>query len=151
MHAFPLIVKDIPEHPRQVELVAGYYNAIYGRSQGGITPSGWECTHLPYLAEVDNGGTSNKPWEPIGFPWVWGVDTISWFAHLEAKERDAFIHYAWDWLVNRREEGWFQPATRRVLAVPVNGADQYHANRKSDACPIGFGQEDTIKALWTGT
>lgn len=148
LHSFPLIVKDIPERPRQVELVTPYYNTIYGRSLGGVTPSGWRCDHLPYLAEIDNGGTSDKPWQPIGFPWVWGVDTISWFAHQEPKERDEFLQYAWDWLVRRREDGWFQPATRRVLAAPVNGVNQYHANRKSDACPIGFGQEDAIKALW---
>lgn len=148
LHAFPLITKDIPDRPQKVELVANYYNTIYGRSRGGKTQSGWQCSALPYLAEIDNGGTSAKPWQPIGFPWVWGVDTISWFAHQPADERNRFLEYARRWLVGRKEDGWFQPPTRRVLAVPVNGNTMYHANNKSDACPIGFGQEDAIKAMF---
>jgi len=39
----------VPGKPQEGVLRAGHLDTIYGRSAGGLTPSGWGCTHLPYL------------------------------------------------------------------------------------------------------
>src|SRR3546814_160361 len=39
--SFPLRLKEIPGDPRKSELKIYYLDAIYGRTKGGITPSGW--------------------------------------------------------------------------------------------------------------
>jgi hypothetical protein len=38
----------------------------------------------------------------------------------------------------------------RILHSPVNGEYWYYANTRSEAVPQGFGQEETIKAIWSG-
>ena len=48
-HSFPLRIKEVPDKPEEAELKVGHTDAIYGRSKGGVTPSGWACEHLPYL------------------------------------------------------------------------------------------------------
>jgi hypothetical protein len=55
-NSFPLIIKEIPPKPNQTELRANWLDAIYNRSTGGISPSGWKCKNLPYLVEFDNFG-----------------------------------------------------------------------------------------------
>ena len=61
---------------------SGFSDGIYGRSKGGMTPSGWSCEHLPYLVEIDNWGASRHPGQAKqGGIWVWGYDEITWFAH----------------------------------------------------------------------
>src|SRR6185295_2721384 len=83
VHAFPLRIEEIPAESgtsnaregelRPAQLRVGYTDAIYGRSKGGVTPSGWRCEHLPYLVEFDNYGRSRKPGEAgMGKFWVWG-------------------------------------------------------------------------------
>jgi hypothetical protein len=63
----------------------GFCDSIYGRSKGGITPSGWKCEHLPFLVEVDNWGASKIGGQTSQTPkpnyWVWGCDEMSWFGH----------------------------------------------------------------------
>jgi hypothetical protein len=71
-HAFPLRVKEVPGHPQQAILEAGYVDSIYRRSKGGRTFSGWSCEHLPYLVELDNYGVSKHPGQAgQGSYWVW--------------------------------------------------------------------------------
>jgi hypothetical protein len=60
-HAFPLRIREVPDHPEEGILQIGYLDSIYGRSKGGVTPSGWSCEHLPYLVELDNWGASKRP------------------------------------------------------------------------------------------
>jgi hypothetical protein len=124
--------------------------AIYGRSQGGLTPSGWTCDHLPYLVKLDNYGVSKRPGEP-GTPYfTWGYDEISWFAHQPEDYRDEWLRYAWRWLRENDPNGWLQMPGSRVLHAPVNGQHWYWANTRSTAMPDGFNQEETIKAIWAG-
>src|SRR3546814_16522563 len=52
--SFPLRLKEIPGDPRKSELKIYYLDAIYGRTKGGITPSGWSCERSPYIVEFDN-------------------------------------------------------------------------------------------------
>ena len=83
-------------------------------------------------------------------PWLWGYDEICWFAHQDQTYRDAFLRYAWNWVRNEDPNGWLEMPTRRNLADPVvNGSiNMYQANNKSQACPSGFSQEDTIRYVW---
>lgn len=112
------------------------YRPIYGKSKGGLTPSGWTCESAPYLVEVDN--------------WSAPDDEITWFAKQEEAFRNQWLRYAWNWVREHDENGWFQMPTRRILADEVNGTYMYHANRASEACPTGFNQEATIRDIWQG-
>src|SRR5256885_5698577 len=77
-HSFPLRIEELPDKPKQAQLRVGYTDAVYGRSRGGITPSGWRCEHLPYLVEFDNYGRSRRPGETgQGRFWIWGWDEIT--------------------------------------------------------------------------
>ncbi len=58
-HSFPLRIAEVPDHPFEGVLKVGNSDAIFLKSKGGITPSGWSCEHLPYLVEFDNFGRSN--------------------------------------------------------------------------------------------
>jgi len=150
-HSFPLRVKETPERPREGVLEVGFIDSFYGRSQGGVTPSGWSCEQLPYLVEVDNWGVSDRSGEVgVGGCWVWGWDEISWFAHQDEAYRNQWLRYAWDWVREHDANGWLQMPGSRCLHAPVDGLGWYRANARSAACPEGFGQEETIRAVWAG-
>ena len=134
--------------PLHATLEMGYLDSIFGRSRGGIAPSGWTCDHLPYLVEFDNWGSGGTGGQNIGGIWVWGYDEISWFAHLESEYRNFWLRYAWDWLSKNDPNGHLQMPGCRGLADPVDGKERYYANTPSEACLDGFNQEDTVKAIW---
>lgn len=50
---------ELPEKPQEAILKVGFSDGIYGHSKGGVTPSGWQYEHLPYLVEIDNWGVSH--------------------------------------------------------------------------------------------
>ena len=150
-HSFPLRVKEVPGEPIKGILEVGYADSFYGRSRGGKTFSGWECEHLPYLVEIDNWGASKHPGKPnLGDPWIWGYDEMSWFAHLSEANRNAWLRYAWKWVRETDPNGHLQMPGGRVLHTPVDGKHWYHANTPGPATPGGFGQEETIRAIWEG-
>ena len=96
-HSFPLRIVEVPDHPYQGVLQVGYADAIYRKSRGGVTPSGWSCDHLPYLVEFDNFGRS-RPGMPSKSPFIWGWDEITWFALQPEAERNEWLRYAWRWV-----------------------------------------------------
>ena len=148
-HSFPLRIKEVPDKPQEGVLEVGFTDAIYGRSRGGITPSGWRCEHLPYLVEVDNWGVSDRPGQSgVGGCWVWGYDEISWFAHQPEDYRNRWLRYAWKWVREHDPAGYLQMPGSRILHAPVNGKYWYFANMPSNAVPDGFGQEETIRSIW---
>jgi hypothetical protein len=148
-HSFPLRIVEVPERPQEGVLKLGAFDSIYERSLGGQTPSGWHCEHLPYLVELDNWGVSDRPGQPrVGGCWVWGYDEISWFAHQDETYRNQWLRYAWDWVREHDANGYFQMPGSRILHAPVDGQWWYYANTRSEAVPQGFGQEQTIKAIW---
>ncbi|WP_205678852.1 hypothetical protein [Aquisphaera insulae] len=149
-HAFPLRIKEVPAKPRDGVLEVGFIDSLYGRSKGGITPSGWECEHLPYLGEIDNWGVSNHPGEPgQGGVWVWGYDEITWFALQPAEYRSLWLQYAWDWLRHADPAAHLQMPGSRTLSPGRGRAPHwYYANRPSAAVPEGFGDERAIRAIW---
>jgi hypothetical protein len=149
-HSFPLRIVEVPQRPQEGVLQVGAMDSIYGRSKGGIAPSGWRCEHLPYLVELDNWDVSNRPGQPnVSGCWVWGYDEISWFAHQDEAYRNQWLRYAWNWVREHDRNGFFQMPGSRVLHAPVGNQHWYYANTRSDAMPQGFGQEETIKAIWS--
>jgi hypothetical protein len=150
VHSFPLRVHEVPGLPQQGRLAVGHSDGIYGRSRGGLTPSGWRCEHLPYLVELDNWSASGKEGQIIGDPWCWGYDEIGWFAHQSESYRNQWLGYAWHWLAEHDGNGFLQMPGSRCLAAPVGKLDWYFANTRSPAMPDGFNQEETIRAIWAG-
>ena len=154
-HAFPLRIDEDLAHPQAGVLRVGYVDSLFGRSQGGLTPSGWTCEHLPYLVELDNWGASGREGQDIGDYWCWGYDEISWFAHQPEAYRNDWLRYAHAWLREHDPNGFLEMPGSRCLAAPVTTPagqrlNWYFANRPSTATPTGFGQEDAIAAIWAG-
>ena len=136
------------DRPYQGVLKAGYSNAGCLNNPGGITPSGWSCTHAPYLFEFDNFGLGD-PGKPSRPPFVWGWDEITWFALLPEAERNQWLRYAWKWVKESDPNCHLQmPGSRILTPGKPNAPRWYWANTRSDACPGGFNTESTIKELW---
>jgi pimeloyl-ACP methyl ester carboxylesterase len=149
-HSFPLRIKEVPDKPEEAELQVGHTDAIFGRSKGGVTPSGWACEHLPYLVELDNYGASRQPGKArAGGIWVWGYDEITWFAHQPKEYRASWLRYAWDWVRKTDPNGHLQMPGSRTERSPLDGRRWYYANQPSRAVPDGLGDEETIRAIWT--
>lgn len=147
-HSFPLRIDEVVTEPQKGVLKVGYLDSIFTRSKGGITPSGWRCDSLPYIVELDNFGSSGRPGQNIGMHYIWGYDEICWFAHQPADYRNFWLKYAWDWVRRHDPNGYLQMPGSRTLANPVGKNIWYWANTPSKAVPAGFGQEETIKAIW---
>jgi len=149
-HAFPLRPKEVAGEPQKAELAVGYTDAFYGRSHGGVAPSGWKCDHLPYLVEFDNFGATRTPGQSAQSQgpsiFVWGWDEITWFAEQPEAYRNEWLGYAWKWLAEHDSAGHLEmPGGRMMTRGSVNW---YFANTKSAENPRGFSQEETIKAIW---
>ena len=150
-HAFPLRVMESPDRPQEAVLKVGFSDGIYGRSKGGVTPSGWKCEHLPYLVELDNWGVSRQPGEAkAGGIWVWGYDEITWFALQSKQYRADWLRYAWDWLARNDANGHLQMPGSRTMRSPRDGRRWYYANIPSASVPDGLGDEEAIRAIWAG-
>jgi len=158
-HAFPLRPKEAAGEPGKAVLQVGYSDGIYGRSHGGTAPSGWKCEHLPYLVEFDNFGGTRAPGQASQVRgasiFTWGYDEITWFAQQPEAYRNEWLHYAWQWLKEHDRNGFLEMPGGRMLtngpAIPGDGNGRinwYFANTASPACPRGFSQEETIKAIW---
>ena len=149
-HSFPLRIVEVRDRPQEGVLRVGAADAIYGRSRGGVAPSGWQCEHLPYLVELDNWGGSRHPGQ-FGVPgFIWGYDEIGWFAHQPEEYRNRWLRYADDWVRQHDPAGHLQMPGARCLHTPVGRQSWYRANTRSPAAPEGFGQEETIKGIWAG-
>ncbi len=157
-HSFPLRPKEVPDSPGKAILAMGYSDAIYGRSNGGVTPSGWKCKHLPYLVEFDNFGGTRTPGQASQTQrannFTWGYDEITWFAQQPELYRNEWLRYAWSWLRENDPNGFLEMPGFRMLTngptEPGSGEriSTYIADTKGPACPHGFNQEETIKAIW---
>ncbi|MBP3961913.1 hypothetical protein [Paenibacillus lignilyticus] len=135
-----------------------------GFSEGGVTPSGWSCDSLPMLMELDNWGgkffdeQDNIPFERRAWKEWWGYDQIAWFASQDEESRNQFLEYAFKWTAVNNANAYLQMPIRRTLGsyhrpLPTGGEGEarsncYQANRASEGCPLGFGQEDKIRSLW---
>jgi hypothetical protein len=148
-HAFPLRIMEVPDQPQEAVLKVGFSDGIYGRSKGGITPSGWKCEHLPYLVELDNWGVSKTPGQArAGGIWIWGYDEITWFAHQTKQYRSNWLQYASSWVRKTDPGGHLEMPGSRTLRSPLDTMRWYYANVPSKAVPDGFGDEEAIRAVW---
>jgi hypothetical protein len=147
--SFIMRVNEVPLSPMSGELRMETPRSVYGRSPGGMTPSGWECEHIPYLIEIDNYGYSGHGGDiGVGGVWVWGYDEITWFANKNLDERNRWLRYIWNWIREHDTNGHFEMPGIRCLSSHTGGKSWYFANTSSAAVPEGFGQEDTIKQIW---
>jgi hypothetical protein len=63
---FPLRIKAVPckwvqGKPQEAVLEVGHLDALFKRSKGCVSPSGWKCDSSPYLVEFDNFGRGPNP------------------------------------------------------------------------------------------
>ncbi len=148
-NSFPLRIKEVPEKPYEGVLEVDHLDALFDKSKGGLTPSGWTCEHLPYLVELDNFGRSRAPnVADTSSHFVWGWDEISWFSLQDEEYRNKWLAYAYDWIKRTDPNGHLQMPVSRMISCPNETLGSYRANTKSPACPIGYSQEETIKRIW---
>ena len=109
--------------------------------------------------EFDNFGGTRTPGQasqsegPSIF--TWGYDEITWFAQQPEAYRNEWLRYAWQWLKDTDPNGHLEMPGGRMLTngPPIPGEpgskqNWYFANTKSESEPRGFGQEETIRAIW---
>ena len=149
-NTFPMRIKEIPDKPQEAELEVGHLDALYGRSLGCTTPSGWTCVSLPYLVEFDNFGCSRNPGiADTSSHFVWGYDEISWFYLQDEEYRQEWLKYAWHWVREHDENGYLQMPVSRIVSV-CDGTPiiKNRANTRTEDFPDGLNLEKTIKAIW---
>lgn len=155
-HAFPQRVVDICGQPYEVEMQIGHGDAIYTKSMGGITASGWECESLPYMVEFDNSGADDvHTCDNPSWYWPWGWDEATWFAHNTPEYRDYYLRYAVNWIAENDPVGNLEmPGSITISAdpIPIEGTDRfiwyYRLNNPSPLLPYAFGQEDVVREIW---
>jgi len=148
-NSFPMRIKAVPEKPHEGILEVGHLDAIFKRSKGCISPSGWRCESLPYLVEFDNFGRDRVT--NVANPqsmFCWGWDEISWFALQPEAYRNKWLRYAYNWIKETDPNGHLQMPVTRMLSCPNQTLRTYFANTKSPACPVGYSQEEAIKRIW---
>jgi hypothetical protein len=149
-NSFPMRAKAVPEKPYEAILEVGRLDALFKRSKGCVSPSGWRCESLPYLVEFDNYGRGRTPnVADNNTIFVWGWDEISWFAQQPEDYRNTWLVYAWNWIKKTDPNGHLQMPVTRMITCPNQTLRSYFANTKSPACPVGYSQEETIKKIWT--
>jgi hypothetical protein len=150
-NSFPLRIKEIEAKPLEGELQVGHLDGIFLRSQACVSPSGWSCMSLPYLVEFDNYGRGKNPnVADLKSIFVWGWDEISWFSLQPEDYRNRWLVYARDWIHKTDPNGHLQMPVNRMITCPNESGGNYRANTRSEACPVGYSQEETIKSLFLG-
>jgi hypothetical protein len=142
-------IQAVPEKPYEGILEVGHLDAIFKRSKGCISPSGWRCESLPYLVEFDNFGRDRVTnVTNTNSMFCWGWDEISWFALQPEPYRNKWLLYAHNWIKETDPNGHLQMPVARMISCPNETLRSYFANTKSAACPVGYSQEETIKKIW---
>lgn len=149
-NSFPLRIKPVVGKPMEGYLHVGYLDALYRRSKGGQTPSGWRCASLPYLVEFDNFGISRTPGvADTTSHYIWGYDEISWFCLQPEKYRQQWLRYAYDWLKKNDSNGFLQmPVSRVITTQRGKPMTRNRGNTRSPQCPEGLNLEETIYQIW---
>jgi hypothetical protein len=148
-NSFPMRIRALPDKPYEAELRVNHLDAIYRRSKGCVSPSGWTCQSLPYLVEFDNFGRSRTPnVADVTSFFVWGWDEISWFSLQSEGYRNTWLAYAYHWLKETDPNGHLQMPVSRMISCPNESQGSYRANTRGPGCPTGYSQEETIKRLW---
>ena len=149
-NSFPMRIKEIPEEPFHGKLEVNHLDALFLKSKGCTTPTGWKCASLPYLVEFDNFGRGPEPdVANESSIYVWGWDEISWFSRQPEEYRNEFLKYAYKWVKETDSNGFLQMPGCRMITTPNESNGSYRVNTRSEACPIGYSQEEIIKELWS--
>ncbi len=80
--------------------------------------------------------------------WVWGWDEITWFSQQPENARNEWLGYAWKWVREHDPDGFVQMPGMRIISGAADGKRWYDVNQSSPATPNGFGQEQTVRAIW---
>jgi hypothetical protein len=148
-HSFPLRPREVGD-PEQEDVVleAGFLDAIYGRSRGGVTPAGVAVDHQRFLVELDNGYAGPVPGVCDLPECVWGCDEITWFGRQTRERRDELLAYFWHRVPELDPRGRFQmPGVRTLQAQLSPTCDRYLAHM-TEQTGCGRDQADTIAELW---
>jgi len=149
-NSFPQRIKEVPDKPYEAVLEVGHLDAIFKKSKGCISPSGWKCRSLPYLVEFDNYGRSRSPnVADTRSIFVWGWDEISWLSLQDEEYRNKWLEYAYNWIKETDPNGHLQMPVSRMISCPNDTFGSYRANTRSPNCPIGYSQEETIRKIWS--
>ncbi|RCH56111.1 hypothetical protein DJ568_05030 [Mucilaginibacter hurinus] len=142
-HSFPLRPKEHgPQAQHHTILKKGYSDSFYGRSKGGVTPSGWSCQSLPYLVELDSYGNTPHTGSAGPEPYdVWGYDEVNWFASQPEEYRNKWLVYASKRVTELDPNGF-------VIFTGAAPAGTYRLNTRGANCLNCGNGEKTIKALW---
>jgi hypothetical protein len=150
MHQMQLRPVNVKDNPEECILKLGYGDTLYRRSRGGVTPSGWSCTALPYYIQFDNGYSIGKAGQDTGFPHAWGSCEIDWFARQTPEYRARWLEYAHRWIRENDPAGYLQMPGRAPLADPPRAGTYFLANDPSPRCPKGgYGLEAAIRRCWS--
>jgi len=144
-----LCIKARTMVPMGGALAEGYLDAIYNRSRGGISPSGWSCKSLPYLVAFDDSGISSDSCRPVNECCIWGYNEISWFSLKNEEEQEAWLEYAFNWIKKTDPNGYLQMPVACKVTDAKSSRRWYKANILSPASPNGSGLEVRIKELWS--
>jgi hypothetical protein len=140
-NTFPIRLKEVLDEPMKCIVEEGYSDSLFGRSKGGIHPSGWMADPLPFLVEFDNFGVSKTPGQPTPDEiFAWGYDEITWFAVQPKGYRRAFLHYIYEWVNGRYPEGWVQMPSRRLTSGIRDRMTVYRSQNDGD--------DKTIAGIW---
>lgn len=138
-HCFPIRMRtpqgaemhEITDSTPQVTLLEeNYLDAIFNKSLGGVAPSGWECSSLPYFVEIDNYGQDINNLNIPGIEyWPWGMDEISWFANQPASYRSNWLQYAHNWIRETDDSGFLcMPGSRPYYSIKEDKNSWYNIN-----------------------
>ena len=144
-------------NPQKAYLEIGHGDSIYGNSLGGMTYSGWKCSSLPYFVEIDNWGNDasiiHDPTKDAAGVTIWGMDEISWFLSQPKSYREEFMRYAYKWVNDLSDDGYFcMPCERPATKYDVNGnaVGSWYYAYDSRNYSSGLSDEAVIKAIWNG-
>ncbi len=148
-HSWPTRPREVGDPAvEDVVLEAGFLDSIYGRSLGGVTPSGTFVRNQRFLVEVDNGYAGPSAGGCDLPECVWGHDEITWFARQPAERRDELLRYFWARVPELDPVGRFQaPAVRPVQSLLAKGCERYMMHDGGDVS-CGGGQVDAVLEMW---
>lgn len=148
---YPMRAKGINDMPEEAFFEPNWLDSVYQKTPGGLNPQGFVCDNSSYLVELDNGGGNNGHPGEYSEYWIWGYDEITWFALQSDDFRRSWLNYAVDWLTVNDPNGFLvMPGSRGYLRK--DGVwDVYNAIRTSSTYPTAFGDEETIREIFTRT
>ncbi len=160
-HSFPLRLRTpagstahapTEQNPQVTVIQKGWHDSLYGKSLGGITPSGYVTDSSPYFVELDNYGGTQTGGAPSNRPGIdffpWGYDEISWFANQPASYRAEWLASTRDAIRALDPKGHLEmPGSRPAWLNSSGSMGWYYAN-STLFTSYGFGDEEAIRSAF---